>query len=163
VETEYDIKKFSESNWSRSWICRSRSGVGVRNKRLRSSLAATCYYQSNLSKERQYTTKQHFWRSEEMDLILLLNRTKRLEKLIFTTSLFSGPQLRGGSGDESPPGSNFDPPLEVFWIVIYFIIFSIFSPKRSFAPPPKIFLFYHGMFSSCDEACTTFLNVWIKR
>jgi len=27
-------------------------------------------------------------------------------------------------------------PPEVFWIVIYFIIFSIFPPKRSFAPPP---------------------------
>jgi len=32
------LEKFSESDWSRSWICRSRSVVGVRNKRLRPSL-----------------------------------------------------------------------------------------------------------------------------
>jgi len=37
VESEYDIRKISESDWSRSWIYRSRSGVGVRNKRLRPS------------------------------------------------------------------------------------------------------------------------------
>jgi len=38
VDPEYDIRKYSESGWIWSWICRSRSGVGVRNKRLRPSL-----------------------------------------------------------------------------------------------------------------------------
>jgi len=37
-ESDYDIRKIFGSDWSRSWICRSRSGVGVINKRLRPSL-----------------------------------------------------------------------------------------------------------------------------
>jgi len=62
----------------------------------------------------------------------------------------AGPQIRVGQGGESSPGSKLAPP-EVFWIVIYFIMFSVFLP------PFKIFLLHHGMISSCGTA-----NLWLN-
>jgi len=61
----------------------------------------------------------------------------------------SGPKLRGVRGAKAPLATILPP--EVFWIVIYFIIFSImFASPNVRLPPLKIFLFHHSiMFSSC--------------
>jgi len=67
-------------------------------------------------------------------------------------TLFSGPHAQEQS---CPP--------KVFWIVSYFIIFSIFCPPNLCLPfPPfEIFLPLRGMFSSCGPACAVInLNIW---
>jgi len=51
---------------------------------------------------------------------------------------FPSLQLRRARKDESPPLAAILPP-EVFWIVIYFIIFSIFCPLNARLPPLKYF------------------------
>jgi len=69
-----------------------------------------------------------------------LNIVNAFSDLIQPQSMADPQQGGGGVGESPPPGSGFAPP-EVFWIVFYFIIFSIFLPPAPKArlPPLKYF------------------------